>query len=335
MGMVIDLTNLDRYYDKRELTDDKNINHYKLQCEGFGEIPTMEQVGEFKRVCSHFFAHHPEEIIGVHCTHGYNRTGFLLISHLVEADNWGLEAALATFAQARPPGVYKQDFLDVLSHCYGDDQQLIASLWPAWCEEGERCAEGNEHYKSARFMEGVSGVECVGPPTREDVQRQCQHILQWECGGFPGSQPVSMDVRNISLLHKKPYRVSCKADGTRYMMYIRGRGEVYMLNRSDAVFRVPYLSFPSGRHLGEHLTETLLDGEMVIAKNKDGSSKPCYLIYDIIQFESSTEVALRDHNVRMVFVSKEVVEPRDKALLLHSCTVLLSMSLLSHLVFRQ
>ena len=34
MGMVIDLTNLDRYYDKRELTDDKNINHYKLQCEG-------------------------------------------------------------------------------------------------------------------------------------------------------------------------------------------------------------------------------------------------------------------------------------------------------------
>ena len=75
---------------------------------------------------------------------------------------------------------------------------------------------------------------------------------------------------------------------------------------------------------------------MVIAKNKDGSSKPCYLIYDIIQFEvcflttpivstvggrvywlgylqSSTEVALCDHNVRMVFVIKEVVEPRDKA----------------------
>ena len=34
MGMVIDLTNLDRYYDKRELTDNKKISHYKLQCEG-------------------------------------------------------------------------------------------------------------------------------------------------------------------------------------------------------------------------------------------------------------------------------------------------------------
>ncbi len=74
--------------------------------------------------------------------------------------------------------------------------------------------------------------------------------------------------------------------------------------------------------------------EMVITKNKTGSSKPCYLIYDMIQFEvcflttpivycvwtcllvgylqSSTEVALCDHNVRMDSVSKEVVEPRDK-----------------------
>ncbi len=58
-----------------------------------------------------------------------------------------LEAALVTFAQARPPGVYKQDFLDVLSHRYGDDQRLIGSPWPAWCEERERVAEGNKQYK--------------------------------------------------------------------------------------------------------------------------------------------------------------------------------------------
>jgi len=33
--------------------------------------------------------------------------------------------------------------------------------------------------------------------------------------GFPGSQPVSMDIHNIKLLHTKPYRVTWKADGTR------------------------------------------------------------------------------------------------------------------------
>jgi len=33
--------------------------------------------------------------------------------------------------------------------------------------------------------------------------------------GFPGSQPVSMDIQNMKLLHTKPYRVTWKADGTR------------------------------------------------------------------------------------------------------------------------
>ena len=29
-------------------------------------------------------------IVGVHCTHGYNRTGFLIISYLVEVEDWRL-----------------------------------------------------------------------------------------------------------------------------------------------------------------------------------------------------------------------------------------------------
>lgn len=39
----------------------------------------------------------------------------------------------------------------------------------------------------------------------------------WEGNGFPGSQPVSMDQKNINFLHREPYHVSWKADGTRYM----------------------------------------------------------------------------------------------------------------------
>lgn len=34
MGLVIDLTKTDRFYDKRTLTE-KGIGHYKLMCEGF------------------------------------------------------------------------------------------------------------------------------------------------------------------------------------------------------------------------------------------------------------------------------------------------------------
>ena len=38
--------------------------------------------------------------------------------------------------------------------------------------------------------------------------------------GFPGSQPVSMDRQNLDFLSKKPYKVSWKADGTRYFSLI-------------------------------------------------------------------------------------------------------------------
>lgn len=85
--------------------------------------------------------------------------------------------------------------------------------------------------KLAQFIDGISGPTFVGPPLREEIQQQCQYILAFDrycikinfinmtlvlfSSGFAGSQPVSMDVQNISLLQEKPYRVSWKADGTR------------------------------------------------------------------------------------------------------------------------
>ena len=44
------------------------------------------------------------------------------------------------------------------------------------------------------------------------------------------------------------------------MMYIRGKGAVYMLDRDNAVFQVPQLSFPSRGRPGEHVKDTLMDG---------------------------------------------------------------------------
>lgn len=88
-----------------------------------------------------------------------------------------------------------------------------------------------------------------------------------------------MDVQNIGLLQKKPYRVSWKADGTRYkkylfcwiardlyyryMMYIRKEGEIYMLDRDNAVFLIPNLQFLSLKHEGHNLNETLVDGVII------------------------------------------------------------------------
>lgn len=92
------------------------------------------------------------------------------------------------------------------------------------------------------------------------LQATVQRMCKWESNGFPGGQPVSMDMSNIQLLHQKPYRVSWKADGTRYMMLIQKADEVYFFDRDNSVFQVEGLRFPLRSNINEHLINTLIDG---------------------------------------------------------------------------
>ena len=57
------------------------------------------------------------------------------MSYLVKEYNWGLSAAIRAFAEARPPGIYKQDYLTELNKRYGDEDDVIASApdLPDWC----------------------------------------------------------------------------------------------------------------------------------------------------------------------------------------------------------
>lgn len=55
----------------------------------------------FIQLVSSFISKKPLEVIGVHCTHGFNRTGFLLVSYLVEQMDWSVEAALSELSELR------------------------------------------------------------------------------------------------------------------------------------------------------------------------------------------------------------------------------------------
>lgn len=73
---------------------------------------------------------------------------------------------------------------------------------------------------NATFMAGVPGVKLIGEqPRLGELQQKVQTMCGWESSGFPGCQPVSMDMQNIQFLSQKPYRVSWKADGTRYSFF--------------------------------------------------------------------------------------------------------------------
>uniref|UniRef100_T1ITR8 mRNA-capping enzyme n=1 Tax=Strigamia maritima TaxID=126957 RepID=T1ITR8_STRMM len=333
LGLWIDLTNTNRFYDKNEI-ESQGISYLKLQCRGHNECPSVDQTRQFVNICSNFISKRPLELIGIHCTHGFNRTGFLIVAYLVENQSWSVDAAVSEFAQARPPGIYKEDYLRELFTRYGDPSEVPAlPALPDWCNEFDDSVDDDGHAvsnnevesedkgrrrgkefnkKNPTFMQGVTGISPITTqPKLLQIQRKCQDMCEWKSTGFPGLQPVSMDIDNLAFLQKKHYKVSWKADGTRYMMLIDGENEVYFLDRDNCVFQVSNLRFPRRKFPEEHIFGTLVDGEMVIDR-VEGKALCNYLVYDIIKFESQ-EVGKADFDRRMLCIKKELVEPRQLA----------------------
>ena len=234
------------------------------------------------------------EIIAVHCTHGFNRTGFLISSYLIETEDWSPEAAVLEFAEKRPPGIYKADYIDEIFRRYGDvsDAPSVPDL-PDWCNEDEDNVDGSNQssgqkahldddglhidtnsrsqisnidsrakiHKTGKFMDGVPGViQVVSQPLLGNIQRLVCNLCNWRKRGFPGAQPVSMRLDNMNFIKERPYMVSWKADGTRYMMLIDGKDRVFFADRDHCIYQVENLTFLDRKDSNQHLTQTLLDG---------------------------------------------------------------------------
>ena len=231
IGLWIDLTNTSRFYDK-EILRRAECQYVKLNCKGHGETPSPETVNRFIDLCSRFIQTNPLDLIAVHCTHGFNRTGYLIVSYLVRKLDWSVEAAVTEFAQVRPPGIYKQDYLVELFQLYGDVEDTppppVMPQWHTECDddeaEGGSTGKGEPQQKKRRtenvqmkatFMQGVPNVKTV---TNIELVTKVQQRIKQLCGfqswGFPGCQPVSMNRANTEFL-RNPYMVSWKADGTR------------------------------------------------------------------------------------------------------------------------
>lgn len=209
---------------------------------------------------------------------------------MIEDLNWSVDAAIRQFASSRQPGIYKQDYLNELFRRYADDEEPCkAPLKPRWCFEDEDIDDDGNQFngnndddneqpetsngsrsvrnRKSQFMEGVPGVEFVDDQQKSKaLQRKVQELCHFESRGFPGSQPVSMSNENLSFISERPYRVSWKADGTRYMMLINNENEIYLFDRDNTVFQIVdgCPKFPRRKKPNEHLKDTLLDGEMVI-----------------------------------------------------------------------
>ncbi|KAL4997311.1 hypothetical protein BDV10DRAFT_195212 [Aspergillus recurvatus] len=63
----------------------------------------------------------PRPVVGVHCHYGFNRTGFLIVSYLIERCGFGVQEAIDEFEKRRSPGIRHGHFIDTLfvRYCVG------------------------------------------------------------------------------------------------------------------------------------------------------------------------------------------------------------------------
>lgn len=324
IGLWIDLTNTDRFYNKEDV-EKHGAKYYKLHCRGHGECPSEEQTNLFIHICKVFIKENPDSLIAVHCTHGFNRTGFLIASYMITEKMWSAEASVQSFADSRPPGIYKEDYLRALFERYDNvNDTPMAPALPDWCDESEPILNDQEADAgpsagrtgarvAAQHVEGLPQVKLLRDAHKvRSLQKKCQQFSNWKKNGFPGSQPVSMAMENLHFLSEQHYQVTWKADGVRYMMLVVGKDEVYMFDRDHNVFQVPNLKFFYRKDLSIHLTETLMDGELIFDEF-EGVKRGRFLIYDIIRFRGA-DVCNCDFERRKMCINLEIVQPRLQAM---------------------
>jgi len=258
--------------------------------------------------------------------------------------DWDIDAAVEAYANIRPPGIYKQQYVNDLYIRYdgsADDAWKVTEIMPEWSLSN---MNGDDHdedviptdekmgvdsrqkrfiesdYLDKKFREEELVVQVFDQPRLGNIQRLAKTLMKTDKNGFIGCQPVSMTQDNIKMLSEKNYHVSWKADGTRYLLLIVGRDRVYMLDRDNAVFMVKNLSFPKSNDLTKHLEKSLFDGELIVDRDKNNLDPktgqameyPRFLLYDSIVFKEN-EVGKARFDIRIECITNEIIIPRDRA----------------------
>ncbi|XP_052172347.1 uncharacterized protein LOC127788268 [Diospyros lotus] len=341
LGLVIDLTNTSRYYPVSDLKKE-GIKHVKIQCKGRDSVPDNEAVNYFVYEVSQFLVRqkHSKKYVFVHCTHGHNRTGYMIVHYLMRTLSISVTHAIKLFADARPPGIYKPDYIDALYNFYHErkpdivvcpptpewkrssDLDLNGDAVPDEDDDGGFSAPIHENHETHATHAIMTNDDVLGDSIPFDQQAALRHFcyqaLKLGTGvrgnsQFPGSHPVSLNRDNLQLLRQRYYYATWKADGTRYMMLITMDG-CYLIDRNFN-FRRVQMRFPC-KSTTEALAEkthhfTLLDGEMIIDTLPESQKQERrYLIYDLMAI-NQVSVIERPFYERWKMLEKEVIEPRN------------------------
>ncbi|KAH8018486.1 hypothetical protein HPB51_008128 [Rhipicephalus microplus] len=111
LGLVINLTNTDRYYDPQSIVS-HGVAHAKIMCPG-ARVPNTKIVKSFSDIVGTFVGR-PEndgKLMRDHCTHGVNRTGYVVCRYMVDKLGIAPAKAIEDFQKARRHNFDRQEYV--------------------------------------------------------------------------------------------------------------------------------------------------------------------------------------------------------------------------------
>uniref|UniRef100_A0A8C6QWV1 RNA/RNP complex-1-interacting phosphatase n=2 Tax=Nannospalax galili TaxID=1026970 RepID=A0A8C6QWV1_NANGA len=113
LGLIIDLTYTQRYYKAEDLPE--TISYIKIFTVGH-QVPDDDTIFKFKRAVKEFLKENKDndKLIGVHCTHGLNRTGYLICRYLIDVEGMRPDDAIELFNRCRGHCIERQNYIENL-----------------------------------------------------------------------------------------------------------------------------------------------------------------------------------------------------------------------------
>ncbi|XP_065213797.1 RNA/RNP complex-1-interacting phosphatase homolog [Planococcus citri] len=132
LSLVIDLTNTQKYYSGNDFLN-SGIEYRKIFCPGH-QIPPRRLIKKFFRIVDDFVKKTNDSddkgqvrLIGVHCTHGINRTGFFICSYMINKLGYNSEKAISEFNSARGHDIERENYLNALKEYDSNPLQFQSS----------------------------------------------------------------------------------------------------------------------------------------------------------------------------------------------------------------
>ncbi|XP_014240699.1 uncharacterized protein LOC106661669 isoform X1 [Cimex lectularius] len=175
LGLIVDLTMTVKYYSHNEVVK-KGVSYAKIRCPG-QQLPNDSLVYRFFDIVDTYLEDHKNDntLIGVHCTHGVNRTGYLICRYLMQRLGYSSNDALKLVEHARGHGIERIPYIKHLhsltpgrhSYLFRRSKDIIQPWLPIrggdvdWRENKETVGKGKESLNFHRGKMGVRGGDDI------------------------------------------------------------------------------------------------------------------------------------------------------------------------------